>query len=559
MKLNPLTACDFYKVGHKFQYPQGTTKVYSNFTPRSDRLANTKGNITFVGLQGFIKWFLIDTWNSEFFNKPKAEVVQHYKKLVDNALVCDLDVSHIEALHDLGYLPLEIKALPEGSQVGMKIPVFTVTNTHPDFFWLPNYLETAFSSEVWKICTTATVAREYRKILQSYAIKTGSPVDFVGWQGHDFSLRGLSGLHDGSVSAMGHLCSFLGTDTIPAIEFANNYYTGTETFVGGSVPATEHSVMSAGGKESEVETFRRILKTYPTGVVSIVSDTWDYWKVITEYTVQLKDEILARQPNAIGLAKTVFRPDSGDPVDIICGVNIPTASCTEDAASQIADKNAASNGVFKLPDGKFYRVYATWKWDNWDGFAYNTEVLDAYEVQLTPEQKGSIECLWEIFGGTITDKGYKLLDSHVGLIYGDSITLDRCKEIMKRLEAKGFASGNVVFGIGSYTYQYATRDTYGFAMKATAAVIDGQEVFLSKDPKTDSGTKKSATGWLAVTEFNGIGFNLQEKLSQAEEAAYAGSNCLETVFKDGVLTKETTLANIRTLINSDLENELQTK
>lgn len=490
-KLKPHTACDFYKIGHKDMYEKGTTQVYSNFTPRSSKLASKisevfDDKVVFFGLQGFIRWFLIDTWNEEFFNKPKSVVVEEYRSRVANALVLDnIDVSHIEALHDLGYLPIKIKALEEGELVNMKIPVLTITNTLPEFFWLPNYLESIMSSELWKSCTTATTAYQYRKLLDLYADKTGSPKEFVQWQGHDFSFRGLSGLHDAATSAAGHLLSFTGTDTIPAIDYLEDYYFGKETFIGGSVPATEHSVMCLSGKDNEIETFRRLIQdTHPTGVVSIVSDSWDYWQVITDYSKQLKDIIMSRQPNALGLNKVVFRPDSGDPVNIICG-----------------DVNA--------PEG-------------------------------SPEYKGSVECLWEIFGGTITSTGHKLLDQHVGLIYGDSITLARASEIMKRLEAKGFASANVVFGVGSFTYQYQTRDSYGFAMKATYGVVNGEGREIFKDPKTDSGTKKSAKGLLRVEKENGDYVLYDQQTIEQEQQGE-----LKVVFEDGKLVKQLTLEQIR--------------
>ena len=248
MNINPILAKDFYKVGHKFQYPEHTTMVYSNFTPRSDRLANNKfneGKVVNFGLQGVVKWLLIDLWNDKFFNMPKEEVVRVYKRRIDNALGKDsVAVDHIEALHDLGYLPLEIKALPEGSRVNMKVPLFTVKNTHPAFFWLTNMIETAISAECWKSCTTATTAYAYYTLLSDYAQKTGSPLEFVPLQGHDFSMRGQSGIHDASQSSAGHLLSFVGTDTIPAIDYLENYYgaDSDKELVGCSVPATEHSV-----------------------------------------------------------------------------------------------------------------------------------------------------------------------------------------------------------------------------------------------------------------------------------------------------------------------------
>lgn len=540
MKIDPIQAIDFYKSGHKFQYPEGTEFVYSNFTPRSGRLAKKaqnaadKGAVVF-GLQGFIKWFLIDCFNDNFFNKPKDEILKKYENRMKNSLVLsEFDTSHIEALHDLGYLPIRIDALPEGSFVPYGVPMFTIVNTNTEFYWLTNYLESVISSEVWKSCTTATTALQYRLILQEYALKTGSPLDFVLWQGHDFSFRGQSGVHDASSSSAGHLLSFLGTDTIPAIDYLENYYGGLDTFVGGSVPATEHSVMCMGGKESEIETFERLLKTYPTGVLSIVSDTWDFWKVISEYSVQLKPQILARQPNAIGLAKVVFRPDSGDPADILCGREF--AVINDDYTERDASYDNETV-LYYEETGEYWEVEheQEYGWDNESWYWETNRIKQLKEVEV----KGAVEVLWDIFGGTITETGHKILDSHVGLIYGDSITISRAKDILSRLEAKGFASANVVFGIGSYTYQYVTRDTHGFAVKSTWGKIDGEAVEIFKDPVTDSGVKKSAKGLLKVIKDE----NGSYKLLDQQHSMNLGE--MQLVFCDGVLTKETTLVETR--------------
>lgn len=505
MKINPLTQIDFYKADHKSQYPDGTTLVYSNFTPRSDHLASKledywKGEITWYGLQGFCKWFLTDLWNKEFFDKPKDEVVAQYKRRMDTSLgEGAVAIDHIEALHDLGYLPIKIKSLPEGSQVPIKVPVFTIENTLPEFFWLTNYLESVMSTEIWKPCTTATIAFQYKRLLMDYAKKTGAPLDLVPIQCHDFSLRGLSGMNDAHASASGHLLSFVGTDSIPAIDYLEDYYNADceKEIIGISVPATEHSVMCMDGQNGEIETFRRLINDiYPTGIVSIVADTWDFWKVITEYMVELKDEVMARQPNAIGLNKVVLRPDSGDPVRILCGYR--------------EDEDL-------------------------------TGLTDA-------EIKGSVECLWDIFGGTITARGYKLLDEHVGLIYGDSITPERCQEILSRLEQKGFASTNVVFGVGSFTYQYNTRDTYGFAMKATYGEVNGEGREIFKDPLTDSGTKKSAKGLLAVIKEGGK-YRLLDQVSRETQDLFC---VMEDVFIDGNLIRDQSLSEIRNLLDEAL-------
>lgn len=492
MRLNPLTAIDFYKADHRRQYPAGTEYVYSNFTPRSGRLApvldSYDDKVVFFGLQGFIKRFLMESWNEEFFDKDKDAVIAAYRKRMDAALgEGAVPTDHLEALHDLGYLPIRIKALPEGSRVNMRVPMLTIINTKPEFFWLTNYLETALSAGLWKSCATATIAYEYRKLLRDAAIATGVDVDSIAVQAHDFSFRGMSGIADATISGAGHLTSFIGTDTVAAIDYLEDYYNADSANgpIGVSVPATEHSVMCMGTKSDEIGTFRRLIEDlYPSGIVSIVADTWDFWQVVTEFTVELKDKILARTPNAMGLAKVVFRPDSGDPVKIICG-----------------DPDA--------PEG-------------------------------SPARKGAVQCLWDVFGGTETETGHKVLHERVGLIYGDSITLERARRILDGLAAKGFASSNVVLGIGSYTYQYMTRDSFGFAMKATWGQVNGEGRPIFKDPITDSGLKKSAKGLLRV-EREGDDFVLHDEQSAAEEKGGA----LTVVFEDGKLIVDDSLEAIR--------------
>lgn len=489
MQLSPLHSTDFYKTGHHAQYPPGTEMVYSNFTCRADThaavLPDFDHKTVFFGLQGVIQWLLIELWDHQFFDRDKAEVIGAYEERLRTSLgLANVDVSHIEALHDLGYLPILIKALPEGSRVDIRVPLFTIRNTLPEFAWLTNYLETQLSAELWKTITTATTAYEYRRLLDRYAAETGSPAAFVPWQGHDFSMRGMSGIHDAAQSGGGHLLSFLGTDTVAAIDYIEAYYGGPANgLIGGSVPATEHSVMCMGGVEDEAVTFRRLLtETYPAGVVSIVSDTWDFWSVMTDLAAELKDAILARP------GKTVFRPDSGDPVQILVG--------------------------------------------------------DAGAAVGSPAFKGAVLCLWEIFGGTISPEGYRTLDEHVGLIYGDSITLDRAERILTGLKAKGFSSGNVVFGVGSFTYQHVTRDTFGTAIKATFGVVNGEERELFKDPKTDDGVKKSARGLLRIEEEDGR-FVLYDRQDWAGEARGA----LDPVFYNGAILGHQTLDEIRTRLH----------
>ena len=488
--MNPLFLTDGYKTGHNKMYPKGTTLVYSNFTPRSNKYA-PKGcdEVVSFGQQMVMKQ-IHEAFQRDFFSQPKDVVCGQMKEELTMYLGMDYDVTHFEKLHDLGYLPIEVKAISEGTMVPIKVPVLTIYNTHPDFYWLTNYLETILSNLLWKPMTSATIARQYRKVLTGWMEKT-DPANawFIDWQGHDFSMRGMDSAEAVISSGLGHLTSFSGTDSLPAINGARKYY-GAEGFVAGSVPATEHSVMCAGGKEDEVDTFRRLLETYPKGILSVVSDTWDLWKVCTEHVVTLKEEILARD------GKLVIRPDSGDPVDILCG--------TRDSIDR-----------------------------DWKG---------------TPEQKGVIELLWDVFGGTINEQGYKVLDSHIGAIYGDSITIDRANEICSRLEAKGFASTNVVLGIGSFTYQYNTRDTFGFAMKATYVEVDGVGREIFKDPITDDGTKKSATGLLCVDRSHYGELSLIDKCDWYNESL----GLLKTIYKNGQQYNVVSLEEIRNSIKESL-------
>ena len=281
MRSNPLTQLDFYKTDHRRQYPDGTTEVYSNFTPRSAKLAKViaetyDNHVVFFGLQGFIKEYLIEQWTDGFFNQPKFKVVEEYQRRMDTSLGASaIECSHIAALHDLGYLPLRIKALPEGARVPIGVPVFTIVNTHPEFFWLTNYVESVMSCFIWKMIVSATTAFEYKKLLTSYAIKTGTDIGFVNFQAHDFSFRGMSGPEDAARNGCGHLTSFFGTDTVPAIDYAENYYYANTNFelIGCSVPATEHSVACLSSAEYAT-------KSYVTKVEEFFNEETGEWETV---------------------------------------------------------------------------------------------------------------------------------------------------------------------------------------------------------------------------------------------------------------------------------------
>ncbi len=494
--LSPFINTDFYKVDHISQYLKETTKVVSNGTCRKSRLEGIN-RIVFFGLQGFIKEYLIEYFNKNFFALRQDQAIEPVRRLLAGT-GCNIKYNHIAELHKLGYLPIEIYALPEGSEVPIRVPMFIIYNTLPQFFWLTNFLETIMSCELWQSFTTATIAKSFRDQFLIDADQTSDIPEFVQWQGHDFSMRGMCGREAAMKSGAGHLLSFTGTDTIPAIAYLEKYYNAdvTKELVGASVPATEHSVMCVGAAViGEYELFEKLItEVYPTGIVSIVSDTWDLWKVLTDYLPRLKDKIMKRD------GKVVIRPDSGDPVEILTG--------------------------------KFERL------EKMSGFVMSPVESDS------PADKGVIQLLYDTFGGTVNSKGYIQLDPHVGAIYGDSITRERAKDINRNLLRRGFASTNWVAGIGSFTYQFQTRDTFGFAMKATYCEVDGKPYEIFKDPVTDDGTKKSLKGLIAVYKTdNGYVAKDQATWNELRNCAF------QLVYKDGELLIDEDLSTIRKRLN----------
>lgn len=493
-KPNSLFYTDGYKIGHRKMLAPGTTRLYGTWIPRSTKHA-PKGitKIVSFGQQLVVKW-LNDEFQENFFNLPLDEAMK-FTKDMSMYLGSEFDGNHFAELHKLGYLPIRIKSLPEGIETNPNVPHMTFINTVDGFAWLTLYLETIISSLSWKPTTSATIALQYKRNLVEWVMKT-DPVNawLIPFLAHDFSARGLSPW-DMISSGLGHATSFRGSDTLPIIPAARYFYNEPENEVCiNSVNASEHSVSTTCiftmGEEKMISYF---MDQFPTGILSIVSDTFDLWKLITEYLPANKEQIMSRD------GKLVIRPDSGDPVDIICG-------------KMFADSS-----------------------DNPNGFIIDNSVSKN-------EQKGVIELLWDIFGGTINEQGFKVLDPHIGAIYGDSINLERQIQIYERLAAKGFAATNIVLGVGSFTYQMNTRDTFGFAAKGAWFEVDGKGYDIYKDPITDDGTKKSLKGLICVTEN-------QEVLTQCSWEQ-EGQGILQTIFEDGKFYNQLTLAEIR----SRLEN-----
>jgi len=333
----------------------------------------------------------------------------------------------------------------------------------------------------------------------------------------------------------------------------------------------------------EFESFKRLItEVYPSGVVSIVSDTFNLWEVLTNYLPRLKNIIEARD------GRIVIRPDSGNPVDIICGTNTSISDeYVFDSEQHL--KDVFENTIYDCLDcgqgyyedtistimkigNKFYDVTVTAeigssKQDRGDKLYYieGVETITILEHEITPEEKGAYELLWDTFGGHINDKGYKVLNTKVGLIYGDAITLGRQKEILHRLEKKGFTASNLVLGIGSFTYNFNTRDTFGFAMKATYGELlntngNIEQRPIYKDPITDKGEKKSAKGLLYVynnrldTHNDILLFDNKDEICLKDQCTpkEEENGLLIPIFKDGSIIKEYTLEEIRTRIKSQI-------
>lgn len=473
---------------------EGADYLYGTWIPRSLKYIDPaiKKAISF-GQQLTVKW-LHDEFTENFFGIPKEEAMKFGKDMT-MYLGMEYDASHFEKLYDLGYLPIKVKSLPEGIETPANVPHMTFINTEPGFAWLTLYLETVISSLSWKSATSSTLALEFRRNATEWVMKTDPDNSwFIDFACHDFSSRGLDPFSM-VASGLGHATSFRGSDSLMCIPAARYFYNEPENEVAvNSVNASEHSVsctkiFTTGEKQMLSDWMRE----FPAGILSVVMDTMDLTKVVKPdgYLQKLKDEVLRRD------GKLVIRPDSApsplSPIEMICG--------------------------------------------------YDGELTDRMMEADWPEfyKKGLIECLWDLFGGTVNDQGYKVLNPAIGAIYGDSINLHRQKEIYKRLAEKGFAATNVVLGVGSFTYQFNTRDTMGFAAKGAWFEAYGEGHNIMKDPITDDGTKKSLRGRIKVTE----DFEVIEECTNEQE----NEGLLQVIYENGEFKNQTSLTEVRARIN----------
>ena len=488
LEINPMLLIDFYKAVHAEMLPKKITKSVSYFTPRMSRV-KMWNEVVMFGLQGFIKAYLVDYFNDEFFKKPEDEVTLEYKRIMDAALGENAyGLQKIIDLHRLGYLPIEIWALPEGTKVPMHIPMFLITHTHEHFAWLPQALESLISAESWHPMIAATVGATYRDIVNKYYDETCDDNIPRNKALGSFDFRGEECTDSAIKAAAGWCLSFLNTATVPVIPYLEKFYNCdcTKEPVAFGSPSTEHAVMCSNFAVDgdEITLLRRLLtEIYPNTSFSAVLDSYDYWNIIDNVLPQLKPEIMAHN------GCMLMRGDSGDCIEVV------------------------TKTVFKL---------------------------------------------WDEFGGTVNSKGYKVLDSHVKAIYGDSITIQRCEKIYEILKEHGFAASNVALGVGSFSFQCIeedeilkpfTRDTFSSCIKATYCEIDGMPTPIFKNPK-DGGFKKSQKGCCVVAEDENGKLFFDDGYTW-DEASTSSHQKLAPVFRDGRMFIDESLKTIRSRLHNN--------
>lgn len=505
-------ACDYYKIGHPFMQPEGMEQVYSTWTARSAKHHPGCPQTVVFGHQYVIRHGIHEFFQKNFFDVPVDELEAEYNRVITGSFNSRYaSFKHLAELHALGHLPLEFWGVPEGTLLPVGVPELVFFNTDKRFAWLPQFIEDIWSANAWLPATSATTAHYRKKLLAPFVEATSDNPAQLEHMCGDFSLRGHTSLEAGYLSSAGHCLSFDRTATIHANTLISRYYMEDEP-AGLGMPSLEHSVVEQGiayyekllkDKKPLPEIMERhVRKTdetwdmklvaemcfilhlladiQPTGIITYVSDTYDYWGVLTKILPVIRDVILERR------GCFCVRPDSGDPVEIVCG-------------------KAAGNEA---------------------------------------ERKGSMEILFDIFGERVNEKGYKVLPPQVRLIYGDAITAHNSVDICTRLMAKGISSACVIFGIGAYTYQFVTRDTRGYAVKATwGRHKDLGPMQLYKEPKT-APWKKSVRGCVAVLEPKPGKFEVVDGLNLEDSLTYPG-NIFVRKYRDGRFSNEETFGRIR--------------
>lgn len=488
VKTNPLLLTDFYKVCHGAMYPAGLTKLTSYFTPRLSRIQEDNELIMF-GLQAFIKTYLVDYFNENFFKVHLEGLVEEYKRVLYYTLGKGAySTKRLIDLHNLGYLPLQIRAVPEGFAVPMRVPMIEITNTHPDFVWLVNAIETLMSCSLWHTMNSANVGYKYRKIVNEYYDKSVDNSVPRSRALGDFSMRGQESLESAMRSSAAFCLSFANTATVPAILWLEDNYLCdvTRDVVAYGAISTEHSVMCSNYSidGDEITMIKRLLtELYPENSFSVVCDSYDYWNMVDNIIPQCKEEIL----NHNGCM--LVRGDSGDPVEIV------------------------TETVFRL-------------WNTFGG----TVNSKGFKV-LNPHIK-------TIYGDSITTK--RAEDIYNKLIENGFA----CNNCVLGVGSFSMQCLETPYGLSPFT-----RDTYGIAIKTTYAEDKfGNPIFIFKNPKTDSGNfKKSQVGMCRVEIEEYTHMTYKDGFNSKEIDEDGG--IMRIVFKNGTTENLQTLDEIRGILH----------
>ncbi len=451
---NILLLTDSYKLCHFNMYPKGTQRVYSYFESRKGAQF---GETVFFGLQYILKKYLV------------GQVVTR-DKIEQAAILTKIHMGSDDRFNRAGWeyilntyggkLPVIIKAVPEGTPVTVNNVMMTVEVADDNLAWLTNYLETILT-QVWYPSVVATQSRAVKKDIKHYLGNTTNNLGGLNFMLHDFGCRGVSSMESAGIGGAAHLVNFMGTDTIPAMMVAANYYGADLNGLAYSVPATEHSIMTSLGEDGEFDLVQELLNNYPTGILSVVGDSYNIYKMADTIGTRFKEQILARD------GVFVLRPDSGDPVEV----------------------------MLKLAD-----------------------------------------ILWKKFGGTINEKGFRVINPKIKLLWGDGIDPVGIRGILGAFLVNGFSIENIAcFGMGGGLLQKINRDTQRSVFKCSAQMRGGEWIDIQKKPIDI--TKASKKGRLKLIKVDG-----EFKTVNIDEP---GEDLLVTVFDNGTLARDYTFDEVR--------------
>ena len=494
--MNPFLLTDFYKLTHILQYRPELRELTSYLTPRGSRLKGID-KVVFFGLSAYVHSYVVENFRENFFTRNFEYCECEIREVLELGLgytdeMIDKTIGHFKALHDLGYLPVEINAVAEGTLVPMGVPCVEIKSTNPDFFWVGQALEASLSAAIWHPMVSATIAREYRKIARgAFSATVENGIDERTAM-CDFSMRGQESNESAINASVAWLTSMWNSSTVAARKHIKDVYgickssvtpftkqwrpqftygvcdKMKNTIVRG-LTSTEHSVMTShacldGG--DEIPTFKYLFDLYKNVSFAAVCDSYDFWNVLTNILPNnFMKEIDERGKRGVFIG---VRHDSAEPVDALCGLPLITEEYYKKMISWVEWDSSLYKKYFVVCDnGTDYIV----SWND----EKNTWITESRP--RTWEEKGMVETMYEIFGGSVNSKGYKVLNPGIKAVYGDSITITRAKKIYERLAAKGFAANNVSLGVGSFSFQALenedgtlspfTRDTFSVCVKCS--------------------------------------------------------------------------------------------